>query len=1024
MLSSKILRYLEKELVNATSETDLKNRQEVINYLYASKGECFGLATAWVYGRRISDEIDNKNNKPKDDIFFFNKVKKMLLEWDEKSVFGQEEKSDIERFISNVLLYQRFDIMLWKSRKIDNTIFQGHDQSDLSSILEDTKRGNIIENFREDSIHLTKKMLVDRFSNIVKPQTLILISLNGDENGHTMAIYQNNKDKKIYFYDSILDDEVEVDTLENLVELFWKSSNPQNFRKWHTREPSDSDIRNTAFRIFSFPVDKISKYPTKDEFKITETEFVDLFESSPYLLKWIRTDKEVQLFVDSLGDEQAMRILKSESAKDIIKEAIIVRTIINSEAKGSAILRYIFINYKDLIDDLKTNNYFTDQQLQSFLKIETKAFKIFPDNIDPWESRYEEEKVKNLELWLNLYENKLISQFDMQSLTLSEILYILENKPSDPSLAKNLLNYHQKIPFDSYINDVGFRLNLVILANLKNNSLETAKLILIKLGKDFGILPSMSSILSFNNEELALFMQENFGTASIYNTATGESYFPKLIADIKKRNTKIHNLKFAIERGDDPTVERFINGHDFDPNMDLGNGCTPVHVAAYSGRADLITKLSNKGADLNKKNKDNVSPIVTAILSGGENKDRISDYVNSVKALIDAGANIKDNFPDGMNLVIAAVESDNADVIPLLKKMGLDLNRTDNDGAPLLWHAASYTHYAGKINHPKSPHAFATLVAEGADLKQALKYAYDMHRQYGFYANEISLLENTAIKKGIVIDDLKKSHTSIDSQKLIEDDIYKSLRQLDCYAEMTKEQSELYLKDKQDGTYMIIPSFEKGLIQGNQIEIIYKKNKKIENLFIPNNKEKRILKLIDKHPDLIYPIDTKKKILDNKPSEELHLSVSSTDSNENTTVDQPRANNSAKFVQTTSSLFNNKKFRTDKKLEQQLLAQYKSQIEELNRFITPKYSESKYKEFLDLCKLAIFIKTSIKEFAFSMNYDLLFDHIKSIKLRLENEYKDQVKSNRDYKKFTKIVERVNEISEELAKKYNPFLANK
>ena len=90
-LNCKIIAYLEKEILNAENDEDKKNRQEVINWFKNAKGECWGLATLWVYARRLEDE-ENKDQKTRDDLTNFHKVHRLFLCWDEKSDINDEDK--------------------------------------------------------------------------------------------------------------------------------------------------------------------------------------------------------------------------------------------------------------------------------------------------------------------------------------------------------------------------------------------------------------------------------------------------------------------------------------------------------------------------------------------------------------------------------------------------------------------------------------------------------------------------------------------------------------------------------------------------------------------------------------------------------------------------------------------------------------------------------------------------------------------------------------------------------------------
>ena len=110
-LKQQIIRFLELEAQKTENPNEVINRKEVIEYFKNSKGQCYGIAVMQAYGRKIEDENRNKAIKePADDADFFNSTKKTLLEWDESQSLSDDSRSDIERFISHILFYQRADL--------------------------------------------------------------------------------------------------------------------------------------------------------------------------------------------------------------------------------------------------------------------------------------------------------------------------------------------------------------------------------------------------------------------------------------------------------------------------------------------------------------------------------------------------------------------------------------------------------------------------------------------------------------------------------------------------------------------------------------------------------------------------------------------------------------------------------------------------------------------------------------------------------------------------------------------------
>ncbi|PKN33271.1 MAG: hypothetical protein CVU61_14230 [Deltaproteobacteria bacterium HGW-Deltaproteobacteria-19] len=95
------------------------------------------------------------------------------------------------------------------------------------------------------------------------------------------------------------------------------------------------------------------------------------------------------------------------------------------------------------------------------------------------------------------------------------------------------------------------------------------------------------------------------------------------------RNTFVN----AIIAGDGPAVTSFLN-QGSDVNEKGADGFTPLHWAAYYGKADIITLLVSRGANVNAS-----SPYGTPLTLASQ-----YGFTAAVKALLDAGADpsIKD----------------------------------------------------------------------------------------------------------------------------------------------------------------------------------------------------------------------------------------------------------------------------------------------------------------------------------------------------------------------------------------------
>jgi hypothetical protein len=122
-----------------------------------------------------------------------------------------------------------------------------------------------------------------------------------------------------------------------------------------------------------------------------------------------------------------------------------------------------------------------------------------------------------------------------EMLSLENILLVLALNPGNTPLAKKLLN----VPLDKGDMQYGFAISIAIWANINQNTLETAKMILKILGDKFEIAPSYEQILEFKNVELAQFMEDHF--ADYYLDRFGNSkltFLSRLIAAQLQRERK------------------------------------------------------------------------------------------------------------------------------------------------------------------------------------------------------------------------------------------------------------------------------------------------------------------------------------------------------------------------------------------------------------------------------------------------------------------------------------------------------
>ena len=135
---------------------------------------------------------------------------------------------------------------------------------------------------------------------------------------------------------------------------------------------------------------------------------------------------------------------------------------------------------------------------------------------------------------------------------------------------------------------------------------------------------------------------------------------------------KVADARAAIAKGAD------VNAKDAD-------GVTPVMRAASAGRADMVTLLVASGADVSAQTKGGVTPLMMASLGG---------YVDAMRPLIaaKADANAKDN--QGRTALMAAASSGEATAVEALLTAGADVRAEDASSETAMTYAAAEGHAA------------------------------------------------------------------------------------------------------------------------------------------------------------------------------------------------------------------------------------------------------------------------------------------------------------------------------------------
>lgn len=124
------------------------------------------------------------------------------------------------------------------------------------------------------------------------------------------------------------------------------------------------------------------------------------------------------------------------------------------------------------------------------------------------------------------------------------------------------------------------------------------------------------------------------------------------------------------------TDKRTVSGKDTsstitstDSGISTGKGLSPLHIACKEGHHDTVSKLINKGADINACDNDGKSPLYLACEYG---------HVKVVKDLLDSKANVNHRDNEGASPLFIASQQGQNDIVDLLINHGAIVNDKTN----------------------------------------------------------------------------------------------------------------------------------------------------------------------------------------------------------------------------------------------------------------------------------------------------------------------------------------------------------
>jgi len=142
-----------------------------------------------------------------------------------------------------------------------------------------------------------------------------------------------------------------------------------------------------------------------------------------------------------------------------------------------------------------------------------------------------------------------------------------------------------------------------------------------------------------------------------------------------------NDLHDAIQKGDVAKVKTLISNNNELIHMKSEKGQMPLHLAVQNGNQEIVDFLISKGADINAKDGEGNTPLITNAQNQPAIYFAIMNGLNELVApILDNGQDVNESFEGNLTILLMAILSGNKEAIELLVDRGADVNAAAQEG--------------------------------------------------------------------------------------------------------------------------------------------------------------------------------------------------------------------------------------------------------------------------------------------------------------------------------------------------------